>query len=509
MKRRYSILCAFTIFHTLLIVLNTLLLVQHLTFNDVPTVCCDFSRGSTANIPMMRPPLPELPTLESPPSSLKSLPETPSRMAEPGNVIAASQWKNDNNVVHVVLTRFMQHQPNLIHLGMARLELFRTFCLPSMMGQTTKQFLWIIRADPELNTIVKDEFISLLRSLKVKASNLNIVLVGSRSRIDNGHFRAEEAISDINQNSIWWGDYSLVRDYFRRAQEKIVLETGLDADDGLALHFLEDMQVATARLAVRIEKRTSSWWRIWCIESVDEWQFFGYDNRDNNVDSYESESSYGAIRAEKDVQTFCRTPGLTRVSTVDHKRYKDLSMYMKGDNVTELETSLDGTGFFVNHFPLRRLVRTCRDKFFKNIKAKDVFTRCLAFLRSNYTQAIRARSPTSTGMKDIDPPSSNPGTATNSPDEDIVGAYDATAAAAAAAVSLGNTKDTWERATSLFGLVKEDIKQSRQRILADLPQILSDALTGQCTPGHSCKRYAATSLKQMLRTAAATAAAVS
>ena len=56
-----------------------------------------------------------------------------------------TKWKNENNLVHVVLTRFMQHQPKLVNLGRARLELFKSFCVPTMRQQTSRQFLWIIR----------------------------------------------------------------------------------------------------------------------------------------------------------------------------------------------------------------------------------------------------------------------------------------------------------------------------------------------------------------------------
>jgi hypothetical protein len=55
-------------------------------------------------------------------------------------------WSNDHNVVHVIQTRFQQHQPDLVHLGRARLALFKTFCLRTVSQQTSGQFLWIIRA---------------------------------------------------------------------------------------------------------------------------------------------------------------------------------------------------------------------------------------------------------------------------------------------------------------------------------------------------------------------------
>ncbi len=66
------------------------------------------------------------------------------------------------NVVHIVHTRFMQNQPDLIHLAKARLELFQTVCLPSMSNQTTQNFVWIILTDPNLIESIKEEMVQLL-----------------------------------------------------------------------------------------------------------------------------------------------------------------------------------------------------------------------------------------------------------------------------------------------------------------------------------------------------------
>ena len=51
-----------------------------------------------------------------------------------------TSWRNSREIVHVIYTRFMQHQPNLVELGKARLELFKTFCLTTIAEQTNQQF---------------------------------------------------------------------------------------------------------------------------------------------------------------------------------------------------------------------------------------------------------------------------------------------------------------------------------------------------------------------------------
>jgi hypothetical protein len=71
--------------------------------------------------------------------------------------------------IHIVNTRLQQHASNLPALGAARLELFETFCLPSMIHQTIQpqsvnqtyqsqqkfRFLWIIKTDPKLDSTLK------------------------------------------------------------------------------------------------------------------------------------------------------------------------------------------------------------------------------------------------------------------------------------------------------------------------------------------------------------------
>jgi hypothetical protein len=66
--------------------------------------------------------------------------------ASPEVIKSYKRWSNDHNVVHIIQTRFQQHQPDLVHLGRARLSLFKSFCLPTVSKQTSRQFLWIIRA---------------------------------------------------------------------------------------------------------------------------------------------------------------------------------------------------------------------------------------------------------------------------------------------------------------------------------------------------------------------------
>ena len=66
-------------------------------------------------------------------------------------------------LVHVVETRFMQEQYSLLELGLARLALFESFCLPSMLTQSNGNFLWILRADPKLHPLIVKRMQELLK----------------------------------------------------------------------------------------------------------------------------------------------------------------------------------------------------------------------------------------------------------------------------------------------------------------------------------------------------------
>jgi len=401
----------------------------------------------------------------------KSLNVSLTELRNPTLLQNTAVWRNKYNVVHVVLTRFMQHQPNLLHLGRARLELFQTFCLPTLVQQTTKEFLWIIRADPDLHPVLKAELISILE--RSDESNINVILVGSNSRIDSGHFRTSEANADVSTKTIWYGSEALFREYFHAAQTKLVLETGLDADDGLARPFLEHLQRYAAQVTNMYRKASqSSWWRIWCVGRSVEWQFYGeYLN-----------SSVGSLLTGASSKRWCLTPGLTRVSTSHHRHYKNSNGEKVGGAKSYRHLKRDGSGFFTDHYYIKGRIQECPDE---NRKAGTRFLPkgCFNFLVTNYTQAIRARSPTSAGMKHI---------------QTISNGDRSTADLGRGMSSKEN--EHWDRVSATFGLSMSSVRASRSRVVANLPRILQDALSGQCTEGHTCKDEAKVALQKLLET---------
>jgi hypothetical protein len=235
----------------------------------------------------------------------------------------------------------MQQQPHLVNLGMARLEIFKTFCLPTIVGQSSQDFVWIIRTDPMLNETIKRPLLELLEPYP------HFILVASNSNPEG--FRSN--IVDISPETVWSGSYELVQEYHEAAQSRVLLESRLDADDGVHYEFVEYIQT-TSPLPREGE------WKIWCALSHLEWHADSPFNSD--------ESDYGFLVGIK--HAGCVTPGLTMSYGVGVSR-QDLPR---------------GT-----HQYLHKILPACH-------KEKGS-TNCLERFALN-PGAIRARTPTSAGM---------------------------------------------------------------------------------------------------------------
>ena len=178
-------------------------------------------------------------------------------------------WKNEHDIVHVIQTRFMQLQPHLLHLGRARLRLFQSITLPSIVHQSNQNFLWIIRTDPQLAVELKQQLIEAVSPYK------NIILVGSNQNPEG--FRTPDCIADLTKP--WSGQYPAVQSYHAAAQVHVVLETRLDADDGLYWKYVDLLQADAAQHLLPKSSSSSNTnnhhheWRVWCAYNHMEWQY--------------------------------------------------------------------------------------------------------------------------------------------------------------------------------------------------------------------------------------------
>ena len=195
------------------------------------------------------------------------------------SMIAESDSPSPPRLIHILETRFMQNQPNLIELAKARLHLFATICLPTVIKQSSwGEFIWVIRTDPEVDEQIKKDLISLLnrsgalkeisindndkRSLTyVIGSNDNYILANSTSFKSDllRPFDIQHMLSNVvsNPETLFAGKVESAQSLLNEIRSKqsnldrenddIILWTRLDADDGLNLNYMQYIQSQAVR----------------------------------------------------------------------------------------------------------------------------------------------------------------------------------------------------------------------------------------------------------------------
>ncbi|KAL7578942.1 hypothetical protein ACA910_006912 [Epithemia clementina (nom. ined.)] len=220
----------------------------------------------------------------------------PSRI---GPVVSDSAlWKNDLNLVHVINTRFMQHQPSLSHLGMARLDLFKAFTLPSMLQQSNQQYLWLIWTDPSLEDELSRELVSLVSNIPN-----TLILAAYNEQESNLRNLYGYDLNDLGRHVIS-GDIRLLSAYHEASQSHILVETDLDADDAFSKTFVETAQAQAARTVGHDFRPESKHSETFCPEYHAEWRFY--------ADGNSGDAEYGQLTHFHD-RNFCIKSGMTIV----------------------------------------------------------------------------------------------------------------------------------------------------------------------------------------------------
>ena len=153
--------------------------------------------------------------------------------------------------VHFVSTRFMQYQPNLLSLGRARVYQFETFCVPTMVHQTSQNFVWLIRTDPQLATTILDHLKRILQPypnffLLLDNNNTIHEFTPYRDLFQHHHHHNnnnnEYQYNNNNKTTILTGSIPLLRRHVELSKYVWNLETVVDSDDGLHETFIEKIQ---------------------------------------------------------------------------------------------------------------------------------------------------------------------------------------------------------------------------------------------------------------------------
>ncbi len=361
---------------------------------------------------------------------------------------------NRNRIVHVIQTRFMQHQSHLIELGFARLTLFETFCLPSMLAQTSNNFLWIIRVDPKLN----DEILGRIKERI--AHRDNIILLGSnhnpegmgRDNTDFDHFLGlERNHNELESGIVFSGNVTLLQEAFEisaASSSSVLLETRLDADDALHKMYVEFIQNQAQQYLLSSDQI----WKMWCIHSNIEWHPlnpFPVPTDEEPTDNELKEEGYLLMYSDKSI---CTTPGLT---------------FGYGMGTTR-SSILDGRR--LKHSDIVATISRCND---------DHKLNCVSRLKELSPGALRARTATSAGMVNIvtgddrlDQISN--GLKQRKDNKQLI-------------QQLKQQDFLWEGVERLFSVTKPSARDVRSYLVSRMNYIAADNLKGLCTPGHSCK----------------------
>jgi len=354
-------------------------------------------------------------------------------------------------IVHIIHSRFMQNQPDLIHLGEARLELFQHFFIKSLEAQSSSNFVCIIRTDPELHPKLKEQIIGILQRSKL------VYILVATNEIPKSQYE-DILVGNIKPSDVWSGSLEEIKRYLRidstpssialpssSISPPRIIETRLDADDGLNRLFVETMQ-AEADEGYGFYPQT---WRLWCVANHAEWQFQSlWQTSENEMEDV------GTIVALQ--VNYCVTPGLSIAFLGDEQSMQAMPSTMKHE----------------------RLLHT---RLCKNKSSNKTDVDCRSFVPM-IMAAFRARTPTSAGMLNL--------------------VYNGTSFNQKYIAGASKQKDIqsqlWWAVKRLFGFSKHSARNINQYMKDRIKAIAQDNLKGQCTRGHSCKNSSQILLRSIL-----------
>jgi hypothetical protein len=267
----------------------------------------------------------------------------------------------------------MQAQPHLETLAQARLELFRTFCLPTMVHQSTQNFVWLIKTDPDLDIQIRRQMEELLQpypNFFLIGTNRNF-LIANQKEGGQGAWRGGIEGRDVLKAPIYTGHVPLLQHAHDSEYSKIVLQTRLDADDGLTDGYLQHVQSTALET---FSSTTPPNWMYWCSRRHMEWF----------ADQTIAEGRVTFVQHSK----LCITPGIT-VGFPVGTSVDRVPLYPHD----ELYKAIEGKGGCFNDSSTTSSDHSNQNNNMECIHLVDAFPMV----------AIRSRTPTSAGMMGLDP----------------------------------------------------------------------------------------------------------
>jgi hypothetical protein len=314
-------------------------------------------------------------------------------------------------------------------------------------------------------------------------NNNNIYLVASNNNYlinpqTSGTWKDGLECLDLLQSKIYTGNITKLHMAMALRNERPVVETRLDADDGLHMHYLKYIQLIAlkrfqpALYKARQRQRYSTHvvddnrtlesspiivpqWLYWCTRRHLEWHSSLDMTRNQTTNDNNNISSLGVlapIRHDK----LCVTPGIT-------------VGYNIGVNPADVP--------FYSHDTLYRQVRRSSACYPTDMSSNNQTVQtnlaCLDLVEDLLFCALRSRTLTSAGMLNVG----------NVP-----------------AVRMDNnvTKRLWQLLKERFNISQKRVQRTQEFLIHHRRAIAYENILGQCTTGHSCKDQAKAELQRIV-----------
>jgi len=298
--------------------------------------------------------------------------------------------------------------------------------------------LWIIQTDPNLDHAI----LEVLQQQLAPYPNFFLVASNNNFRINErfpGAWRGGAETRDLATSAVYTGNQTLLEIAMALSEHLPVLETRLDADDGLHHGFIEVVQEqALRRFSETLATGTRLKWLYWCARRSIEWY---WEDEYAASPSSSAQIFHGILKASQ--PNLCITPGLT-VGFPVGTTAEDVPIHAHHLLLVNIQTRTP-------------VAEAC---------GLPVAADCLLFVEDFAFEAVRARTPTSAGMLHI-------GSDINHDDETTRSAW--------------LQKGLQDMLHSSFGILRQKVNWVNQYISDHLVDIAYDNLMGQCTTGHSCK----------------------
>ena len=278
---------------------------------------------------------------------------------------------------------------------------------------------------------------------------------------------------DLLKSKIYTGNIDKLKVAMALREERPVLETRLDADDGLHKDFIKYIQeVALKRFQPLEENRSNNEilvpkWLYWCSRRHIEWHSDVDRSLSEQQKADRGSLEFGYINIVQH-DKLCVTPGVTigYNRNVDNPKYPiDVPLYDHDKLYNNVRNSMSCYSDEGTNYDDEREVDD-------EIKQRGP---CLELVEDFLFCAIRSRTWTSAGMYKIDLVVND----ANRKQGEL-------------------TEKLWALSENVFGVTKSKVKETQDFFIRNKKRIAEENLAGQCSTGHSCKDSAKEKLKQIV-----------